>query len=104
MTFSAPTPYGHGDPFIDLRAALLVSDQRAVVVALQSALWLYGLAERPPERHEVAVPVNATVPDPIKRRMRVVHFSARLGPAIVDGLSVHAAATILAHLATKPGD
>src|ERR1700739_485217 len=36
-------PYGHGDPFIDLRAA--VSAGHSLAVALQSALWLYGPAE-----------------------------------------------------------
>lgn len=96
-------PFGHGDPFIDLRA-MLMSGHYSAMVALGSALWLHGLAERAPDRHEVAVPVNATVPDSIKRRMRVVHFSARLGPALIEQLPVHQPATILAHLATKPGD
>lgn len=96
-------PYGHGDPFIDLRAAMLVGYHSAVV-ALGSALWLHGLAERTPDRHEVAIPVNTVVPESIKRRMRVVHFSARLNPAILEQLPVHQPATILAHLATRPGD
>jgi predicted transcriptional regulator of viral defense system len=96
-------PYGHGDPFIDLRAAMLV-EHHPVAVALQSALWLHGFAERAPDRHEVAVPVGATVPDSVKRRMRVVHFSARLPTADIDQLPVHQPGTILVHLATKPGD
>lgn len=96
-------PYGHGDPFIDLRAALLAGHDSATV-ALGSALWLHGLAERAPDRHEIAVPVKTVVPDSLKQRMRVVHFSARLTPAALDQLPVHQPATILAHLATKPGD
>jgi predicted transcriptional regulator of viral defense system len=96
-------PYGHGDPFIDLRAAML-SEHQALVIALQSALWLHGMAERPPDRHEVAIPVGQPVPDPVKRRMRVVHYSARLPAADIDQLPVHQPATILVHLATKPGD
>lgn len=96
-------PYGHGDPFIDLRAAMLVGHGSATL-ALGSALWLHGLADRAPDRHEVAVPVNTAVPESIKRRMRVVHFSAHLDPAILEQLPVHQPATILAHLATKPGD
>jgi hypothetical protein len=67
-------------------------------------LWLHGLADRAPDRHELAVPVKTVVPESIKRRMRVVHFSARLSPAILEQLPVHQPATILAHLATKPGD
>jgi predicted transcriptional regulator of viral defense system len=96
-------PYGHGDPFIDLRAAMLL-DHNATTVALVSALWLYGLTDRAPDLHEVAVPTNVAVPESIRRRLRVVHFSARLPPAIVEKLPVHQPATILTHLATKPGD
>lgn len=96
-------PYGHGDPFLDLRAAMLVG-HRSAVIALGSALWLHGLANRAPDRHEVAVPVNTVIPESIKRRMRVVHFSARLEPVPLERLPVHRPATILAHLATKPGD
>src|SRR3984893_14900352 len=40
-------PYGHGDPFIDLRAATLASHY-PVAVALQSGVWLPGIAERAP--------------------------------------------------------
>lgn len=36
--------------------------------------------------------------------MRAVRFSHRLPPAEHDGLPVHQPATILVHLATKPGD
>jgi hypothetical protein len=36
--------------------------------------------------------------------MRVVHFSGRLQAACIDQLPVHQPATILAHLAAKPGD
>jgi predicted transcriptional regulator of viral defense system len=96
-------PYGHGDPFIDLRAAIL-AEHHPVVVALQSALWLHGIAERAPDRHELAAPVGATVPGSIKRRMRVVHFSSQLPAADIDHLPVHQAGTILIHLATRPGD
>ncbi len=96
-------PYGHGDPFIDLRAALL-TERFPVAVALQSALWLHGLAERVPDRHELAVPAGAAAPDSVRLRMRVVHFSARLPAADIDQLPVHQPATILVHLATRPGD
>lgn len=96
-------PYGHGDPFIDLRAAIL-AEHYPVAVALLSALWLHGIAERAPDRHELAVPVGATVPGSLKQRMRVVHFTARLPIADIDQLSVHQPSTILVHLATRPGD
>jgi predicted transcriptional regulator of viral defense system len=85
------------------RAAMLVGHHSAMV-ALGSALWLHGLADRAPDRHVVAVPVNTVVPNSIKRRMRVVYFSGRLNPVVLEQLPVHQPATILAHLATKPGD
>jgi predicted transcriptional regulator of viral defense system len=96
-------PYGHGDPFIDLRASLRTGHQ-PITVALQSALWLHGLAERVPDRHEVAVPAGATVSHAIRGRMRVVRFSPRLPPAEVEQLPVHQPPTILVHLASKPSD
>jgi predicted transcriptional regulator of viral defense system len=95
-------PYGHGDPFIDLRAAL--SAGQPLVVALQSALWLHGLAERAPDRHELAAPPGSAVPTSVRRRMRVVRFTAYLPPAQIDQLPVHRTGTILVHLAAKPGD
>jgi predicted transcriptional regulator of viral defense system len=95
-------PYGHGDPFLDLRAAL--SAGYPLTVALQSALWLHGLAERAPDRHELAAPPGSAVPVSVRRRMRVVRFSARLPAAQVDQLPVHRTVTILVHLAARPGD
>jgi predicted transcriptional regulator of viral defense system len=96
-------PYGHGDPFIDLRATLRAG-QQPITVALQSALWLHGLAERVPDRHEAAIATGATVSPAIRERMRVVRFAHRLQPADLEQLPVHQPATILVHLATKPGD
>jgi len=95
-------PYGHGDPFIELRAALSAGHHLAV--ALQSALWLHGLAERAPDRHELAAPPGAAVPASLKRGMRVVRFSARLPMVGIDRLPVHRTSTILVHIAARPGD
>ncbi len=96
-------PYGHGDPFIDLRAAFVVGN-RSAVLALQSAVWLHGLADRAPNRHEVTVPVGTNPSEAIKRRLRVVRFVHRLEPVDIERLPVHRPATILVHLATKPGN
>lgn len=96
-------PYGHGDPFIDLRAALVAGSGPAVL-ALQSALWLHGLSERAPNRHEVAVSAGAVPREAIRHSMRVVRFSHRLEPAEIARLPVHRPATVLTHLATKPGE
>ncbi|MGH3261152.1 MAG: type IV toxin-antitoxin system AbiEi family antitoxin, partial [Trebonia sp.] len=95
-------PYGHGDPFIGLRAAALTG--HSLAVALQSTLWLHGLAERAPDRHELAAPAGTVVPAGLRRQMRVVRFTAQLSLAQVDQLPVHQASTVLVHIAARPGD
>jgi hypothetical protein len=94
-------PYGHGDPFLTFRAARAVRSFDAAI-ALQSALWLDGLSDRAPNKHELAAAPGAAVPESVMREMRVVRFSARLEPDLINGLPVHQAASILVHLATKP--
>src|ERR1700722_11196623 len=53
---------------------------------------------------KLAVPVGVTVPDPVRRRMRVAHFSGRLPAADINQLPVHQPATMLVYLATRPID
>ena len=60
--------------FMDLRVAL--SAGYPLSVALQSALWLYGMAERAPDRHELAAAPGSRVPASVRRRMRSLRFSA----------------------------
>lgn len=95
-------PYGHGDPFIDLRAELRAHPDRPATLALGSALWLHGLAERAPNRHEVAVAPGSAVSAGLARVYRVVHFQAHAQATILQGLPVHSPATILVHLAARP--
>jgi len=95
-------PYGHGDPFMDLRAELRAHPERPAALALGSALWLHGLAERAPNRHEIAVPPRSPVSPTLRRVYRVVHFEARIEPVQLQGLPVHAPATMLVHLASRP--
>jgi hypothetical protein len=94
-------PYGHGDPFLTLRAARTAREFEASI-ALQSALWLRGLCDRAPDRHELAAAPGAAVPDAVIRQMRVVRFRAQLPPQLLDGLPVHHAASVLVHLASRP--
>ncbi len=94
-------PYGHGDPFLTFRAAL-ASREFDAAIALQSALWLYGLSDRAPNKHELAASPDAAVPDSVMRQMRVVRFRAQLEPKLVNELPVHHAASVLVHLAAKP--
>lgn len=93
-----------GDPFLALRATLETISEVAVSVALGSAVWLLNMADRAPDRPEVALPKGAHVPVALKRHYRVVHHNARLEPLKVQRLPVHRAATILVHLAARPTD
>jgi len=95
-------PYGHGDPFMDLRAELRAHPDRLATLTLGSALWLHGLAERAPNRHEVAVAPGSAVSAGLRRVYRVVHFEAQTPPAILRGLPVCSPATVLVHLAARP--
>jgi len=93
-----------GDPFLTLRATLETTPDVAVFVALGSALWLLDIADRSPDRQEVAVPKGTRVPVALRREYRTVHHDARLEAVRVQGLPVHRPATVLAHLATRPTD
>ena len=100
-------PYGHGDPLVTLRAYLAArgpSDRGDAVVCLSSAIWLHGLADRAPNRHEVALPPGGRVPAGLAREFRVVRFASATQPVDRDGIPVHGPATILAHLASRPTD
>lgn len=95
-------PYGHGDPFMDLRAELRAHPDRPAALAFGSALWLHGLAERAPNQHEVAVAPRSPVSPTLRRVYRVVHFGAQTQPSQLQGLPVHSPATVLVHLASRP--
>ncbi|MGH9101390.1 MAG: type IV toxin-antitoxin system AbiEi family antitoxin [Acidimicrobiales bacterium] len=97
-------PIGHGDPYLPLRATLARRPGLNAAVCLTSALRAHGLADRAPERLEIAVPLGATVPAGLTRRARVVPFEANLSTQSFGGMPVHVPATILVHLAARPGD
>ncbi|ACZ31895.1 hypothetical protein Xcel_2882 [Xylanimonas cellulosilytica DSM 15894] len=100
-------PHGHGDPLVTLRAFLASRGHAArddVAGCLSTAIWLHGLSDRAPNRHEVAVPPRAHVPAGLAREFRVVRFASAVRPADHDGVPVHGPATILVHLAARPTD
>lgn len=98
--------FGHADPFLTLRAVQLVQPEIELSVALGSALWLLDLRDRPPLRHEVAVPRMSDVPPGALRSLRAVFevtsFAARLERVKVRGLDVHRPESILVQLAESP--
>lgn len=97
-------PISSGDPFLTLRATLETTPDAAVFVALGSALWLLDIADRAPDRQELALPKGARVPVALRREYRTVHHDARLEPVRVQRLPVHRPATVLVHLAARPTD
>lgn len=97
-------PISSGDPFLPLRGTLETSPDMRVSVALGSALWLMNIADRAPDRAEVAVPKGVRVPVALKRAYRTIHHDSRLEPLRIQDLPVHRAATVLVHLANKPTD
>lgn len=106
-------PASHGgahsrsDPFLTLRAAL-VSDPPPgeIAVALRSAMWQRDLLDRPPNRHELAVPkmsrLNPGLERSLRRNYRLTSFETRLPPEAVSELPVHRLESVLVQLAERP--
>lgn len=97
-------PYSRGHPLGEVLAARHAHPDLALTVCLATALWAHGLADRLPERPEVAVAPGASVPAGLTRACRVVRFEARLPPTTLRDAPVHALATVLVHLAARPTD
>jgi hypothetical protein len=99
-------PYGHGDPFVDLRAYLANEPQRAAATraaaCLHSAVWLRGFSDRAPNKHELAVLPGLRVPKALSSAFRVVRFDAELEPEMLEGVPVQRPASLLVHLASRP--
>lgn len=96
-------PYSEGDALLALRATLIHAPELPLAVALGSALWLINIADRRPERPELAFPRNPQVlPIGLRRSCRIVRHTWHLAPAIVRGVPIHRPATILVHLAHRP--
>ncbi|MGO9903042.1 MAG: type IV toxin-antitoxin system AbiEi family antitoxin [Solirubrobacteraceae bacterium] len=97
-------PVGHGDQYLELRAALAARPSLDASVCLLSALAAQGLSNRAPDRLEVAVPSSREVPVGLRRGVRVVIFKANLVPIRPQGVPVHQLASVLVHVAARPSD
>jgi predicted transcriptional regulator of viral defense system len=97
-------PIGHGDPFLELRAALAGRPSLEAAVCLMSALAAHGLTDRAPDRLDVAVKTKTPIPAGLRRATRVVIFDANLTPEMTRGVPIHQPATVLVHLAARPTD
>lgn len=96
-------PYSRGDDWATLRGVLERRPDLDVRVSLVSALWLLGLSERAPSRHELSGPAPANrLPAGLTKTYRYTRFDARLPPITLQGLAVQDPATLLVHIATRP--
>lgn len=95
-------PYSSQDPWLPLRGVLADRPDFPVRVALGSALWLLDLADRGPDRPEIAVPPGLRLPLTLAPSHRVTRFAPVLPAQDVQGLPVEAPASLLAHLAERP--
>jgi predicted transcriptional regulator of viral defense system len=95
-------PIGHADPFLVLRAQLAATPGLDVRLALESALWQHGIADRVPGRHVVAVPSKNDAPTALRRAYTLSWFRSRLPAARIGGLPIAAAETTLVQLAHAP--
>jgi hypothetical protein len=94
--------FGSQDPWLPLRGVLESLPDLPVRVALGSALWLMDLADRAPDRPEIAVPPRVRLPLTLAQSYRVTRFAAVLPAHQVQGLPVEAPASLLVHLAERP--
>lgn len=96
-------PFGSGDAFIVVRAQLAATPHLDVRVGLESALWLHGLADRPPSRHCVVVRYGkGQAPAALRRNFNLLTFDAELPPAMIDRLPVCSLTTVLVSIADRP--
>jgi predicted transcriptional regulator of viral defense system len=97
-------PIGHGDQFLELRAALASRPSLDAAVCLTSALLAHGLTDRAPSRLEVAVKTRASIPEGLRRATRVVVFDSNLTPERSRSVPIHLPGSILVHVAARPAD
>jgi len=95
-------PLSHGEPTMPLRAALRRDPGLRAALALGTAAWAHGLADRLPTRLDVAVPRDQPVPAALAREARITRFSSNLEPVTLKEVATERIETILVHLAAQP--
>lgn len=95
-------PVSHGDPFLTLQAQFLATPELPARVALESAMWLAGMIDRPPARHIVSVAKGVRIPTALSRAYEVVRFDAVSTAERIGAVPVSSPATLLVHLAASP--
>lgn len=95
-------PVGHGDPVLPLRAALAADPDLPAALALSTAAWAHGWADRTPSRLDIAVPVGIRVGRALTGSMAVSTFTSTVGYIKIKGVPCHRPESVLVHLAASP--
>lgn len=95
-------PYGHGDPALPLQAVLAVHPGLPAALALNTAAWALGYADRVPARLDVAVPRLNLAPRSLVTGTHVTAYDPRLDLVTAKGAPTHRAESIVVHLASTP--
>lgn len=96
--------YSDGDSSNPVRAVLALAPSQTIAVALGSALYLRGLADRGPDILEVALPEAQPLPRGLARTCRITRFVAHLPTETVQDVPVHRLESVLVHAAHRPRD
>lgn len=96
--------YSDGDPANPVRAVLAAHPSMALAVALGSALYLQGLADRGPDMLEVALSEQQAAPRGLADTCRITRFVSRLPAQTLHGVPVHRLESVLVHAAHRPRD
>jgi hypothetical protein len=94
-------PYSRHDPETPLRAFLLQHPHARCALTFQAAAWAHGIADRVPDRLEVAAS-DARVARQLPRSLSVSVFAPRLGAVTRRAVPVLAIESVLVHMAARP--
>jgi len=95
-------PHSRGGPLLQVKAAFALMPDLPAAVALASAVWAHGLADRIPAKIELAVKPGVSVPAGLERRTQILRFNARLDPVKRKGVPVQRFESLLVHMAARP--
>jgi predicted transcriptional regulator of viral defense system len=94
-------PYSENDPLTPLKAALLKNPEVRCGLTLQTAAWVYGLADRIPSKLELAVYNRKDAPK-FSQTMSTYIYSSWLDYNIIRDVPVLAMESIFVQIAYRP--
>lgn len=95
-------PIGHGEPTLPLRALLTANPRLNPALALGTAAWALGHADRVPSTLDIAVPVGTRVTASMRSIAAFTAFTSNVGYGTVKRVPCHLPESVLVHLAATP--